>query len=55
MPTGCTPPYGACIRTERQFASDLGLDGATVPLEPDAIEDPNEMTMLTAPNRMLAP
>ncbi|MGK3104068.1 FAD-dependent monooxygenase, partial [Streptomyces mordarskii] len=38
---------------ERQFASDLGLYGATVPLEPDAIEDPNEMTMLTAPNRML--
>ncbi|GAA4943982.1 hypothetical protein GCM10023224_28560 [Streptomonospora halophila] len=38
---------------ERQFVRDLGLYGATVPLEPDAIEDPNEMTMLTAPNRML--
>ncbi|SED89988.1 2-polyprenyl-6-methoxyphenol hydroxylase [Streptomyces misionensis] len=38
---------------ERQFASDLGLYGATVPLEPDAIEDPTEMTMLTVPNRML--
>ncbi|QWB27179.1 MULTISPECIES: FAD-dependent monooxygenase [Streptomyces] len=38
---------------ERQFASDLGLYGATVPLEPDAIEDPSEMTMLTVPNRML--
>ncbi|AXK36770.1 monooxygenase [Streptomyces armeniacus] len=38
---------------ERQFARDLGLFGATVPLEPDAIEDPEEMTMLTAPNRML--
>ncbi|MEU3620055.1 FAD-dependent monooxygenase [Streptomyces sp. NPDC006872] len=38
---------------ERQFVSDLGLYGATVPLEPDAIEDPSEMTMLTVPNRML--
>ncbi|MEE4599624.1 monooxygenase, partial [Streptomyces sp. DSM 41524] len=38
---------------ERQFVSDLGLYGATVPLAPDAIEDPSEMTMLTAPNRML--
>ncbi|MFI0243085.1 FAD-dependent monooxygenase [Streptomyces sp. NPDC016845] len=39
---------------ERQFTSDSGLYGATVPLEPDAVEDPSEMTMLTAPNRMLA-
>ncbi|MFF5105588.1 FAD-dependent monooxygenase [Streptomyces sp. NPDC000134] len=38
---------------ERQFASDLGLYGATVPLKPDAVEDPSEMTMLTVPNRML--
>lgn len=38
---------------ERQFVSDLGLSSATVPLEPDAVEDPTEMTMLTAPNRML--
>ncbi|AUI59228.1 FAD-dependent monooxygenase [Amycolatopsis sp. BJA-103] len=38
---------------ERQFVSDLGLFGATVPLEPDAIDDPSELTMLTAPNRML--
>ncbi|MGW5564469.1 FAD-dependent monooxygenase [Streptomyces tendae] len=38
---------------ERQFASDVGLYGATVPLEPDAVEDPTEMTMLTVPNRML--
>lgn len=38
---------------EWQFVSDLGLSSATVPLEPDAVEDPTEMTMLTAPNRML--
>ncbi|QFU89661.1 FAD-dependent monooxygenase [Amycolatopsis sp. YIM 10] len=38
---------------ERQFVSDLGLYGATVPLEPDAIDDPSELTMLTVPNRML--
>ncbi|MDI3101635.1 MULTISPECIES: FAD-dependent monooxygenase [Streptomyces] len=38
---------------ERQFASDLGLYGASVLLEPEAIEDPSEMTMLTVPNRML--
>lgn len=38
---------------EQQFASHLGLYGATVPLAPDAIEDPTEMTMLTVPNRML--
>ncbi|RJQ74426.1 monooxygenase [Pseudonocardiaceae bacterium YIM PH 21723] len=38
---------------ERQFVSDLGLFGATVPLEPDAIDDPSELTMLTVPNRML--
>ncbi|OZM76202.1 FAD-dependent monooxygenase [Pseudonocardia sp. MH-G8] len=38
---------------ERQFVRDLGLYGATVPLAPDAVEDPTEMTMLTAPNRML--
>lgn len=38
---------------ERQFASDLGLYNATVPLEPDAVDDPSEMTMLTVPNRML--
>ncbi|WP_433653927.1 FAD-dependent oxidoreductase [Nocardia sp. CA-128927] len=38
---------------ERQFVRDLGLYGATVPLEPDAIDDPSELTMLTVPNRML--
>ncbi|ASF09529.1 putative monooxygenase [Nocardia brasiliensis NBRC 14402] len=38
---------------ERQFVRDLGLYGATVPLAPDAIADPTEMTMLTVPNRML--
>jgi len=38
---------------ERQFVSDLGLYGATVPLEPDAVDDPSELTMLTVPNRML--
>ncbi|WP_262059761.1 FAD-dependent monooxygenase [Streptomyces sp. STR69] len=38
---------------ERQFVSDLGLYGATVPLEPNTIEGPSEMTMLTVPNRML--
>ncbi|GAA1948417.1 FAD-dependent monooxygenase [Amycolatopsis minnesotensis] len=38
---------------ERQFVSDLGLYGATVPLEPDAVGDPSELTMLTVPNRML--
>jgi 2-polyprenyl-6-methoxyphenol hydroxylase-like FAD-dependent oxidoreductase len=38
---------------ERQFVSDLGLSSATVPLEPDAVEDPSEMTMLSTPNRML--
>ncbi|WP_410652246.1 FAD-dependent monooxygenase [Amycolatopsis sp. cmx-4-54] len=38
---------------ERQFVSDLGLYGATVPLEPGAIDDPSELTMLTVPNRML--
>ncbi|AIJ17491.1 FAD-dependent monooxygenase [Streptomyces lividans] len=38
---------------ERQFANDLGLYGATVPLAPDAVEDPTEMTMLTVPHRML--
>lgn len=38
---------------EWQFANDLGLYGATVPLAPDAVEDPTEMTMLTVPNRML--
>ncbi len=38
---------------ERQFVSNLGLYGATVPLEPDAVEDPSEMTMLSVPNRML--
>ena len=38
---------------ERQFVRDLGLYGATVPLEPDAVDDPSELTMLTAPNRML--
>ena len=38
---------------ERQFVSDLGLYGATVPLTPDAIDDPSELTMLTVPNRML--
>ncbi|MFE6776362.1 FAD-dependent monooxygenase [Streptomyces sp. NPDC057702] len=38
---------------ERRFAGDLGLYNATVPLAPDAVEDPSEMTMLTAPNRML--
>ncbi|MGW7534850.1 FAD-dependent oxidoreductase [Amycolatopsis sp. NPDC054798] len=38
---------------ERQFVRDLGLYGATVPLAPDAVEDPSEMTMLTVPNRML--
>ncbi|MCS7482515.1 FAD-dependent oxidoreductase [Umezawaea endophytica] len=38
---------------ERQFVGDLGLYGATVPLDPDAVDDPTELTMLTAPNRML--
>ncbi|MBF6128798.1 FAD-dependent monooxygenase [Nocardia brasiliensis] len=38
---------------EQQFVSDLGLYGATVPLEPGALEDPSEMTVLTVPNRML--
>ncbi|SOD63008.1 2-polyprenyl-6-methoxyphenol hydroxylase [Streptomyces zhaozhouensis] len=38
---------------EQRFTRHLGLYGATVPLEPDAVEDPSEMTMLTAPNRML--
>jgi 2-polyprenyl-6-methoxyphenol hydroxylase-like FAD-dependent oxidoreductase len=38
---------------ERQFVSDLGLYGATVPLEPDAVDDPSELTMMTVPNRML--
>lgn len=45
---------GHCRRIpERQFARDLGLYGATVPLDPDAVEDPSEMTMLTVPKRML--
>ncbi|HEX6340951.1 FAD-dependent monooxygenase [Umezawaea sp.] len=38
---------------ERQFVGDLGLYGATVPLRPDAIDDPSELTVLTVPNRML--
>ncbi|GAA3576505.1 FAD-dependent monooxygenase [Amycolatopsis ultiminotia] len=38
---------------EQQFVRDLGLYGATVPLEPGAIDDPSELTMLTVPNRML--
>ncbi|PXX57788.1 2-polyprenyl-6-methoxyphenol hydroxylase-like FAD-dependent oxidoreductase [Nocardia tenerifensis] len=38
---------------EQKFVNDLGLYGATVPLEPGALEDPSEMTMLTVPNRML--
>ncbi|KAA8883857.1 NAD(P)-binding protein [Nocardia colli] len=38
---------------ERQFVRDLGLYGATVPLDPAAVDDPSELTMLTVPNRML--
>ncbi|GGV72734.1 oxidoreductase [Streptomyces longisporoflavus] len=38
---------------ERQYARPTGLYGATVPLEPGAVEDPSQMTMLTAPDRML--
>jgi 2-polyprenyl-6-methoxyphenol hydroxylase-like FAD-dependent oxidoreductase len=38
---------------EREFATDLGMYNATVPLEPGAIDDPHEMVMMTAPGRML--
>ncbi|MFH9863882.1 FAD-dependent monooxygenase [Streptomyces sp. NPDC017202] len=39
---------------EEQFTNDLGMYGATVPLEPGALDDPHEMVMLNAPGRMLA-
>ncbi|MGW0226517.1 FAD-dependent monooxygenase, partial [Streptomyces tendae] len=38
---------------ERQFTSGPGPHGATVPPEPDAIDDPSEMTMPAVPNRIL--
>jgi len=36
-----------------RFTTDLGMYGATVPLEPSALDDPAAMVMLTAPGRML--
>jgi 2-polyprenyl-6-methoxyphenol hydroxylase-like FAD-dependent oxidoreductase len=39
---------------EQRFTTDLGIHGATVPLAPGAIDDPNEMIVLGAPGRMLA-
>ncbi|MFE7434796.1 hypothetical protein ACFU78_17505, partial [Streptomyces tendae] len=38
---------------ERQFTSGPGPHGATVPPEPDAIDDPSEMTMPAVSNRIL--
>ncbi|GGP53850.1 FAD-dependent monooxygenase [Saccharothrix coeruleofusca] len=45
---------GLVFGPERGFTTDLGMHGATVPLAPDAIDDPSEMTVLGAPGRMLA-
>jgi 2-polyprenyl-6-methoxyphenol hydroxylase-like FAD-dependent oxidoreductase len=39
---------------EQEFATDLGMYSATVPLAPDALDDPHEMFMLNTPGRMLA-
>ncbi|MFE0372736.1 FAD-dependent monooxygenase [Streptomyces tendae] len=38
---------------EQQFTSGPGPHGATVPPEPDTVEDPSEKTIPTAPNRIL--
>jgi 2-polyprenyl-6-methoxyphenol hydroxylase-like FAD-dependent oxidoreductase len=38
---------------EREFATDLGMYNATVPLDPGAVDDPHEMVMMTTPGRML--
>ncbi len=39
---------------EERFTRDLGMYGATVPLEPGALDDPHGMVMVNAPGRMLA-
>lgn len=39
---------------EHRFSTDLRMYGATVPLTPDAIDDPSKMLLFTAPGRMLA-
>jgi 2-polyprenyl-6-methoxyphenol hydroxylase-like FAD-dependent oxidoreductase len=39
---------------EQEFATDLGMYSATVPLAPDVLDDPHEMYMLNTPGRMLA-
>ncbi|MGV9294022.1 FAD-dependent monooxygenase [Amycolatopsis sp. NPDC003676] len=36
-----------------QFTTSMGMYSATVPLEPDALDDPEAAVMLTAPGRML--
>jgi len=36
-----------------QFTTGLGMYGATVPVEPGALDDPDVAVMLTAPGRML--
>jgi 2-polyprenyl-6-methoxyphenol hydroxylase-like FAD-dependent oxidoreductase len=38
---------------DQRFKTDLGMYGATIPLEPGVVEDPHEMVMMNAPGRML--
>ncbi|OXM45217.1 FAD-dependent monooxygenase [Amycolatopsis alba] len=48
-----SPVRGLVFGPAERFTTGLGMYGATVPVEPSALDDPEAAVMLTAPGRML--